>query len=358
MKVGTKLFSVVALMTLVVILVAGIGFYAAKTSNDGLETVYKDRVEPLEQIKTISDMYAINIVDTTYKIRDGAIDWSHARQAVSRAQAIIADKWKLYLATYLDPEEKKRVAETISQMKKTDEAIARLNMILAKEDRAELALFAASELYQAIDPLTRNLSALIDVQLVVAKQEYVKSELYYQKGMQLSIVIMIIGLLLSGLLAIVIIRKLLRELGGEPSYVRAIAQSVTDGDFSIHVLVDSDKQGSVLWGMNIMVQRLRDLISEKDSKNQQLEQMGQQLDKRIAELEDTLDRVNQLEGIITICMYCKKIRVDQKCWQQLETYISNHSEAMFSHGICPECYEGEAENMRVELENLRRNELH
>ncbi len=46
-----------------------------------------------------------------------------------------------------------------------------------------------------------------------------------------------------------------------------------------------------------------------------------------------------LKGIIPICMYCKKIRDDKESWQQLEAYITEHSEALFSHGICPSCYE-------------------
>ncbi|HIJ87753.1 MAG TPA: response regulator [Desulfuromonadales bacterium] len=61
------------------------------------------------------------------------------------------------------------------------------------------------------------------------------------------------------------------------------------------------------------------------------------LKQKNAELEAALERVKQLEGIIPICSYCKKIRDDQQTWQQLETYISNHSEAVFSHGMCPEC---------------------
>lgn len=64
------------------------------------------------------------------------------------------------------------------------------------------------------------------------------------------------------------------------------------------------------------------------------------------ELEATLDRVKQLEGIIPICMYCKKIRNDQNSWQQLEQYISDHSEAMFSHGICPHCVEEQIEAIK------------
>ena len=59
----------------------------------------------------------------------------------------------------------------------------------------------------------------------------------------------------------------------------------------------------------------------------------------IQDLTQALDRVKQLEGIIPICSYCKKIRDDHNDWKQLETYISAHSEALFSHGICPECAE-------------------
>jgi methyl-accepting chemotaxis protein len=51
------------------------------------------------------------------------------------------------------------------------------------------------------------------------------------------------------------------------------------------------------------------------------------------------EQVRQLEGIIPICMYCKQIRDDSDCWHQLEVYISEHSDAFFSHGICPTCFD-------------------
>ena len=47
--------------------------------------------------------------------------------------------------------------------------------------------------------------------------------------------------------------------------------------------------------------------------------------------------VRQLEGLLPICMFCKRIRDEHQSWQQLERYISQHSEAEFSHGLCPEC---------------------
>ncbi|MCD4651718.1 MAG: hypothetical protein K8S56_08040 [Candidatus Cloacimonetes bacterium] len=61
--------------------------------------------------------------------------------------------------------------------------------------------------------------------------------------------------------------------------------------------------------------------------------------KLIEKLQQALKEVEQLQGIIPICSYCKKIRDDRGVWNQLEVYIRNHSEAEFSHGICPECYE-------------------
>ncbi|MBN1341663.1 MAG: hypothetical protein JXQ73_03235 [Phycisphaerae bacterium] len=57
------------------------------------------------------------------------------------------------------------------------------------------------------------------------------------------------------------------------------------------------------------------------------------------ELRRALAEVKLLQGILPICASCKKIRDEQGSWQQMESYIHNHSEAQFSHGLCPECAE-------------------
>ena len=65
-------------------------------------------------------------------------------------------------------------------------------------------------------------------------------------------------------------------------------------------------------------------------------------------LEESLNRVRTLEKMLSICSYCKKVRVDDSLWQDLELYISEHSDTEFSHSICPSCYK----NVLVdELEN-------
>jgi len=61
--------------------------------------------------------------------------------------------------------------------------------------------------------------------------------------------------------------------------------------------------------------------------------------ERFHELEEAMKRVKQLQGLLPICCYCKKIRNDRNYWEQLDAYVASHSEAQFSHGVCPECYE-------------------
>jgi len=71
--------------------------------------------------------------------------------------------------------------------------------------------------------------------------------------------------------------------------------------------------------------------------------------RRLAELEQALANVKQLHGLLPMCAYCKKIRVDDKYWQQLEGYLSDHSDAEFSHGICPECFPSVIDEIRDEM---------
>ena len=63
------------------------------------------------------------------------------------------------------------------------------------------------------------------------------------------------------------------------------------------------------------------------------------LENNIKQLQEALDNVKQLQGLLPICSYCKRIRDDSNYWTQVESYITDHSDAQFSHSICPECFE-------------------
>lgn len=73
--------------------------------------------------------------------------------------------------------------------------------------------------------------------------------------------------------------------------------------------------------------------------NVTLRQLNATLAQQKAELQATLDRVSRLEGFLSICMYCRKVRTEDDAWQQIEHYVAAHSDAVFSHGVCPSCFD-------------------
>jgi hypothetical protein len=91
-------------------------------------------------------------------------------------------------------------------------------------------------------------------------------------------------------------------------------------------------------------ERLADRTADLERVNSQLKgeiaertQAQQDRERLIAELQDTISTVRTLSGLLPICSSCKKIRDDQGYWNQIERYISKHSMAEFTHGLCPEC---------------------
>ena len=65
--------------------------------------------------------------------------------------------------------------------------------------------------------------------------------------------------------------------------------------------------------------------------------LQRQLDEKVCQLEASLANAKQLGGLLPICSYCKRIRDDRDYWNGLEHYISSHSDAKFTHGVCPSC---------------------
>ncbi len=84
----------------------------------------------------------------------------------------------------------------------------------------------------------------------------------------------------------------------------------------------------------IEIERTNEILQLEIVEHKRAEEERERL---ITQLRGALTKVKQLSGLLPICASCKKIRDDHGYWQQIEAYIRDHSEAEFSHGICPEC---------------------
>ena len=77
------------------------------------------------------------------------------------------------------------------------------------------------------------------------------------------------------------------------------------------------------------------------------------LAEKVAQLEAALSKVRKLSGLLPICAYCKAIRDDSDYWHRVEEFVSEHTDAQFSHGICPSCLEGAMKAARLVGEEHR-----
>ena len=116
-----------------------------------------------------------------------------------------------------------------------------------------------------------------------------------------------------------------------PTLPIVVLTSMEDEDMGVQ-LVQGGAQDYLVKGQvdGLLLSRTIRYAIERKQAESEREQL-------IAELQGALAQVKTLSGLLPICSGCKKIRDDQGYWNRIETYISEHSDAQFSHGICPDC---------------------
>ncbi|MBD8050458.1 MCP four helix bundle domain-containing protein [Limnohabitans sp. JUR4] len=260
LNVAKRLMLLVLLLGLLSVSIGINGLMNLADSVKSMQTVYDDRVVPLRDLKVIADMYAVNIVDTSHKVRNSNISWEEGRKNLADAEQQIAEKWNKYKNTVLVPEEQRLVAEIEPMFKSTQVELDRMRDILTREDRHAMAEFTAGPLYPAIDPISGKFSDLIEVQLKVAKQEYEDSIDRYESNRIFSIGLIVLGLALGAAFALWIVRSVSGPLEKVRKMVHEVAKSA---DFSKRVKVESnDEVGQTAKAFNALMDSQQTAIQE------------------------------------------------------------------------------------------------
>ncbi len=131
-------------------------------------------------------------------------------------------------------------------------------------------------------------------------------------------------------------RRLRARPGGDVHYVILLTAKGTKQDIVVGLHAGADDYLTKPFDHHELHARL--LVGQR------ILTLQAKLTDRVAELELALARVKQLQKMLPICSYCKKVRNDRNYWQDVEFYIAEHSEARFSHGICPECMDTVVKN--------------
>ena len=260
LSVNIRLFLLVGLLSLVSVIVGLMGLRGMSETVGGLRTVYEDRVVPLRDLKVIADLYAVNIVDMTHKVRNGNIEWAEARKNLLEARQGIDKTWSAYKATYLVEEEKKLVATIEPMLAEAEGTIKELHTILENEDMKAITRFTIDTLYPVIDPISTKFSELIEVQLNVAKAEYTSSSAQYEQSRLISITLLAVGILAGVLLAFWIVGSVVKPL----RMVQEAAQKVSQNfDYSTRMQINQrDEVGETANAFNTLLQAQQTAIAQ------------------------------------------------------------------------------------------------
>jgi methyl-accepting chemotaxis protein len=176
MSIRSKLLSCIFFLVAILAVTSVFSFYALNEEARLLRSVVADRVIPMAQLKSISDDYAVKIVDTVHKVSGGSLTVDQGIQNIRGAMQNIDKSWRDYTATYLTVDEKRLADEFQSMRQSADQKIQGIITLLQAGNLEEIGNFADGQLYSIIDPLGESVSKLIDIQLTAAKDGMVAGE--------------------------------------------------------------------------------------------------------------------------------------------------------------------------------------
>ncbi|MFH1194855.1 MAG: MCP four helix bundle domain-containing protein, partial [bacterium] len=254
LKVSRKLLFLVITGLILIITVGVLGISSLKSNNASLATVYNDRVVPLKQLKIISDLYAVNIVDATHKTRNKNFSWSEGLEAIKSANSSISKEWKSYTSTFLTEEEKKLVGEAELLFKDANSSIETLIGIIEQQNEEALVAYTLNELYQKIDPITSKIGDLINLQLAVAKEEYDKGEEVFDDNLNTTIILIVVAILLLAFISY----KIIQAIKNPINELKSAAEHMALGDVNVTVRkINNDEIGDLTVSFMNMVENIK-----------------------------------------------------------------------------------------------------
>lgn len=302
MKISHKLIVILVVLCLFLLLMSSMGWTTFRAQHASLETIYKDRVIPLRDLKVIADAYAVSIIDLVNKTNAGLTTAEDALVEVDTANQLIEKKWQAYIGTHLLPQEEKLANEARQLFQSANTSIQELRAVLRDKKGlipGELDEYDG-ELYKTIDPISNKITQLINLQLDIVDSEHNSSSARYERISLLStigIVTAILASIASFFVGSTIISQL-SKLGTEPADLAVAVKAIADGNLSSRVDETSAKEGSIARETNKMAEQLQNVILSVNQISDQLKLTAEQLKsgskKTLSDLDTQHQQIEQV----------------------------------------------------------------
>lgn len=207
--------------------VLGLDEYERQHNQRALEQLKDDSLAGLRRIKAVSDAYGLDIVDTTFRVRNNLIAWEEGEQVLDNARLRIREHWmELEASPHTRPQ--RELFDQIAHARiRADTAAQTLRGILAQKDIVALGRFADTELYPAIDPVTTRMKHLGDLEMIEAEARVRAQEQRAQKVAWIRMLLSLVTLVVVGVVG----QKLLRNIYKGVEGLTGLAQQMRRHDY-------------------------------------------------------------------------------------------------------------------------------
>jgi methyl-accepting chemotaxis protein len=231
MTIKARMIASIAALGVGMAAIGAAGTVSTSIGQSRLHSVIADEVLPLQQLKTVGDMYADNIVDSAHRARGGSITAAEALRRIEEARGKIKETWAAYTATKMGPEEKALATKTEAAMATANGGTERLEAVLKSGDTAALAAFNDHSLYPAIDPVAGNVSSLVDVQIKAAHDSADEAA----AAAKLSMIVMGVIGVVAGMMLAFVTHVIINQVSKPLLAIAGVMRRLADGDHAVEI---------------------------------------------------------------------------------------------------------------------------
>jgi two-component system, sensor histidine kinase and response regulator len=248
-----QLFFLVGSLLLILVGMSTVSVVQLGRANERLVAMYVQRLMPVQDLKVVSDMYAVQIVDTVHKVQHQAVTWEQGLETVRLAEVALNKHWRRYLAHELTEAEQDMVAEAEALMSLADSGIVKLKTVFASQNVQALEAFSIEDLYKSVDPITLHLGKLVALQQEQARLLYESSQADYERMRTVFLGLLLVLVAAGAGMGVLVVRGVRRPL----IQAQQAAQRMSQGDLSQRIAVEGrNESAQLLRALNLMQEQL------------------------------------------------------------------------------------------------------
>lgn len=296
-KVRTRLIGLATIPLLLLILVSLIAVYNMGLLATGVDSLYQDRIKPLQQIKIVSDAYAVTIVDTMHKHRAGLLNVQEASSQIRQAADTAQNAWQAYRQTRITAEEQRLVDVANPWIDKWQLQLQGYLQSIAdgsvlNQPNADFQ----QQMYGVADPLSTALANLIQLQLDESRLFTGEAAERHSSTLQLFTVLMLLTIAGLSLLALLVYRSIQRPLRDLRQVINNVGQ---DSDLRLRVkITGNDEIAEAAESFNQTISRVQAFFVELGGAVHMLASASEQMSSVSAQVSDTAFAQEQQANLI------------------------------------------------------------